>query len=428
MVSTAWRRTPHPFTTDLDVSSDAFWSKTFVERDETFAWLRKHAPVSWHPPREAPEIPEELHGETGFWAVVKNEDIAFVSENHELFSSDSEEWGGIFMRPTDPRIFGNPNFLTMDPPEQTRYRRIMSAAFTPKGVSRISDKINERAEKIIDRVVGMGGFDFVTEVSAKLPMLTVADLIGIPEDLVESFAEAGNNFANVTDPEFVPAGVDPLEFMLAQLTVLRQIGVDLVNYRREHPAEDIATALAQADFDGRKLDDNDIQSMMLLLSIAGNDTTKQTTSHTLNSLGKHPDQKAWLKEDFDGRIAGAVEEFVRHASPIIQFARTATQDVELRGRKITQGDKVVIFLCSGNRDEEVFEDAHRFDLSRDPAGHVAFGGGGVHYCLGNGIAKAQLKAIYSRVLTKLPHLQITGEPDLLFGDFINGIKHLPVYA
>ncbi|XVV38362.1 cytochrome P450 [Streptomyces sp. CA-100214] len=424
--TTSWR-TQHPFDTDLDISSTAFWAKRFAERDETFRSLRLHAPVSWHAPMESPGLPPEIHGEAGFWAVVKHEDIGFVSQNHKLFSSDGERWGGVIPAPMDPRNASKPTFISMDPPDQTRHRKIMSSAFTPKAVGRLADKINERAEQIVSRVVGAGDFDFVTEVSEKLPMLTVADMVGVPESLVTTFAAAGNAIAGVQDSEFRSEDTSVVEHYMKQFMILREIGTDLVRYRRDNPAEDIATALAFAEFDGRRLDDDDIQATMVLLSVAGNDTTKQTTSHTVTSLWQNPDQKAWLAEDFDGRIAGAVEEFIRHASPVIAFARTATEDLQLGGKDITQGDKLVMFYCSGNRDEQAFEDPHRFDLARTPNTHVGFGGGGVHYCLGNGVAKVQLRAIFRRVLDKLPHMEV-GEPVPLNSAAFHGVKHLPVRA
>jgi cytochrome P450 len=414
--------TEHTLTTDKDISSEAFWHQTFEQRDETFSWLRKNAPVSWHRPLEDPELPPQVHGEAGFWAVVRAADIQYVSQHNELFSS---EIGSVMVRPRHPGFMPPPTFLEMDPPRHTRYRQIMSAAFTPKGVARLTDKINERAAQIVDRVVGAGKIDFVTEVAARLPMLTIADMIGVPDSLSDTFAEAGDKFIGARDPEILPPGVLPNDFVLEQMGVLHQIGNDLVNYRREHPSTDIATALANAELDGSRLTEEDITSVMLLLSVAGNDTTKQTTTSTVVSLDRNPGQRAWLREDFDGRIAASVEEFIRHASPVTEFIRTASQDTELAGREITKGDKVTIFYCSGNRDESVFEDPHRFNLARPRMPHVAFGGGGVHFCLGNGIAKAQLRALFSNILTKLPRMEV-GEPEYLYSEFINGIRHLPV--
>ncbi len=414
--------TEHPLTTDKDISSEAFWHQTFEQRDETFSWLRQNAPVSWHRPLEDPELPPEVHGEAGFWAVVRAADIQYVSQHNELFSS---EIGSVMVRPRHPGFMPPPTFLEMDPPRHTRYRQIMSAAFTPKGVARLTDKINERAAQIVDRVVGAGKIDFVTEVAARLPMLTIADMIGVPDSLSDTFAEAGDKFIGARDPEILPPGMQPNDFVLEQIGVLHQIGNDLVKYRREHPSTDIATALANAELDGSRLTEEDITSVMLLLSVAGNDTTKQTTTSTVISLDRNPGQRAWLMEDFDGRIAGSVEEFIRHASPVTEFIRTASQDTELAGQQITRGDKVTIFYCSGNRDESVFEDPHRFNLARPRLPHVAFGGGGVHFCLGNGIAKAQLRALFSNILTKLPGMEV-GEPEYLYSEFITGVRHLPV--
>ncbi len=416
--------TDHPCTVDEDISSTTFWAKPFDERELTFARLRRDAPVSWHVPLEDPRLPPQVHRERGFWAVTRAADIQHVSQHHDVFSS---AFGGISFRPANPEILPqSPLFIEMDPPEHTRYRQIMSAAFTPKAVRALSEKIETRAAQIVEAVVGTGDINIVADISAKLPMLTIADMVGVPEDLTATFARAGDDFlAAVGGEQRAPAGVDPLVFIQEQMQTLAAIGIELVQHRRTHPAEDIATALAQARIDGRELGPEQIASMMLLLSTAGNDTTKQTTSWTLLRLSQHPDQWAWLREDFDARIGGAIEEFIRHACPVIQFARTATKDVELGGQQITAGDKVVLFYCSGNRDETVFAEPRRFDLSRPRTAHVGFGGGGVHYCLGNGVAKAQLRALFANILDKLPHLRVTGAPSFMQSELINGITALP---
>lgn len=419
------RTRQHQFTTHKDVSSQAFWSLPFAQREETFAWLRQHAPVSWHPPLEVPWYPPEAHGEAGFWALVSAADVAFASQNYELFSSDLDRWGMPTLQPFPRELIQRPNFLMMDPPRHTKHRQLFSKYFTPKGVARLQDKLNERAVEIVDRVVGAGDIDFVTEVSAKLPMRTIADLIGVPEDLVEAFAEAGNNFVSASDPDVV-GDANPVEFALKQTMTLREIGVDVVAYRRKHPADDLATALAQGQPDGRPIDDDDIQVVMGMLSIAGNDTTKQTTSHSVVQLWRNQNQKDWLMEDYEGRIGTATEEFVRYATPIMVFARTATEDVERGGHTINAGDKVALFYCSSNRDEAVFSDPNRFDITRPPTSHQGFGGGGVHYCLGNILAKAQLRALFRQILTKLPDMEV-GEPEQMHSDSINGIRRLPVH-
>lgn len=415
--------TEHPFTTGKDVSSVSFWDQSFTVRDETFAWLRANAPVSWHPALEDPNLPQSVHGENGFWAVTKAQDIRFVSQQHEVFSSQA---GGVTMRPRNPGFSEAPTFLEMDPPDHTRYRQIMSSAFTPKAVARLGTKIDARAQQIVEAVVDAGEFDFVEHVSSRLPMLTVADMLGVPDDQSEQFASAGANVLAAFGGEGAPEGVDLLAYVGEQMGILRAIGVELISRRRAHPEEDIATAMASAEVDGRPLDDDQISSIMLLLSAAGNDTTKQTTSWTVVSLDRNPDQRAWLVEDFDARIGNAVEEFIRHASPVMDFARTATRDAALGGQQISAGDKLTMFYCSANRDDDEFPDAHRFDLSRRPNRHVGFGGGGVHYCLGNGVAKAQLRALFRQLLFQLPELRVIGEPVQLRSEFINGVTHLPV--
>jgi cytochrome P450 len=415
-------QTSHPVTTDKDLSSEAFWAKPFEERDETFDWLRRNAPVSWHLPLEDSELPPEVHKEVGFWAVVRAEDVTYVSQNHEIFSSEA---GTTSLRPANPAMQLERTFINMDPPRHTAYRKVMSAAFTPKAVAKLSEKIAQRAEQIIDRVVGAGEIDFVAEVSSKLPMLTVADMVGVPEDLVEDFARAGDEIVSARSLGVIPKGQTFEQFARERMMFLYKVGADLAEFRRKVPGDDIMTSLVEADFDGRKLTDGDIGRTMVLLSVAGNDTTKQTTSRTVIQLARNPDQREWLAEDFDGRIAGSIEEFVRHASPVIQFARTALVDTDIAGTKVSAGDKVAMFYASGNYDETVFPEPDRFDLSRPRTPHVGFGGGGVHYCLGNGVAKAQLRALFSQIVTKLPRIEV-GEPEYLQSEFINGVVRLPV--
>jgi cytochrome P450 len=415
----------HALSTDIDVTSDAFWALPFAEREKSFARLRAESPVSWHLPRPAPEVPAEYR-EEGIWAITKHADIQRVSQDHETFSSDFRR-GFADFRAVDPRMVGAPTFHRMDPPEHTRFRQVMSRAFTPKAVAHLSQKINERAAAIVDGIADGGSFDFVETVAAKLPMQTVADLVGVPESLVHTFAEAGDRIVGAMDPDFLAPGGDRTAYVSAQFEVLTDIGVDLIAHRRTHPADDLATALANVDMDGRgaPMDAPSIRAMMALLSVAGNDTTKQTTSRTVVQLWRDPAQKAWLMEDYDARIVPSVEEFIRFASPVMTFARFAVRDVEIRGQHIVAGDKVVLFYNSGNRDEEVWPDAERFDLQRERRPHVGFGGGGVHYCLGNGVAKAQLRALFQQILTRVPDMEV-GEPEPLRSDFINGIKHLPV--
>lgn len=408
--------TDHPYETGVDLSREAFWAQPYRQRDESFAWLRKNAPVSWHRPLESFGY---AHQEKGFWAITRAADIRYVSERHELFSSTK----ALMIRPT---LQSPPSMLTTDPPEHERYRRMVSSAFTPKAVKKLSEQINERAAQIVERVRGAGQIDFVKEVSSRLPMLTVADMFGIPDDLIDEFTSAGDRWASATDPEIRPAGVTVVDFIQTQTEILWNIGVDVVKYRRKHPAEDLATALGNGTFDGRPLNDMEAGAIALLLSVAGNDTTKQTTGLSVYELWNAPDQKKLLVEDYDNLIVGAIEEFVRHGSPVQMFARTATQDCEIAGVPVAEDDKVVMLYASGNRDETLYEDPWRFDITRGRMPHVGFGGGGVHYCLGNAVAKAQLRALFSQFLDKLWDMEV-GEPEILHNETFNGYRKFPVY-
>jgi cytochrome P450 len=414
--------TEHSLTTDVDISSLAFWSRPFAERDRAFERLRREAPVSWHTPLEVPGYGPEQHGEKGFWALVRAVDIAAVSRNSDDFSSEH----GVGLAPSPLQISQLASFfLGMDPPRHTVYRRIISAAFTPRAVARLHEQIRTRACAIVDDLVGAGRIDFVERCAAVLPMQTICDLIGVPPSQQEEVRRAANLFVSESDPEERPKDVDAISFRLGLARYLHRVGAELAADRRKHPRDDLVTNLVQAEVDGHSLSDEEIGAFMILMSVAGNDTTKQTTSLAVMALAENPDQRAWLVEDLPGRLDGAIEEFIRHGTPVMTFARCAKRDLEIAGVPIEKGDKVGLLYCSGNRDESAFVDPHRFDLSRGRTMHVGFGGGGTHYCLGANIAKAQLRALFEQLLTRLPPLEV-GEPEHLVSNFIRGVKRLPV--
>jgi cytochrome P450 len=403
---------------DVDISSSAFWARTFDGREEAFAVLRQADGPTWHPPMAA----NYPHQEPGFWACTRHEDISYVSKHHELFSS--AQGVGVGPMPKEAQAVAS-FFLMMDPPQHTVFRRLISSAFTPRNVARIQSQIEANAREIVDGLAGAGKVDFVTACSAILPMRTVSDMIGIaPQDRAAVARAAEALFAGVGADE-VKAGIDSVTFLLSQIELLRNSAIEIARDRRRHPKDDLMTAIVQAEVDGQRLTDTQIGAFMVLLSSAGNDTTKQTTSIALLALSRNPAQREWLMADFDGRIAAAIEEFIRYASPVMDFARTATTDTSIRGSAIRAGDKVALFYCSGNRDEAIFDRARDFDLSRSPNQHVGFGGGGIHYCLGHAVARTQLRALFGELLTRLPGIEV-GEPQWLPNQFVHGIKRLPV--
>jgi cytochrome P450 len=411
--------TPHERTIDVDISSDAFWATSFEERDESFARLRREAPVSWHPPTEFP-FP---HEEVGFWAVVRNDDINTVSRQTQRFSSRF----GVSLDAVPFELARSLSFfLTMDAPEHPRYRELVSSAFTRRQVAQIDEQIRSAAREIVDDLVGAGDVDFVERCASLLPMRTIADMMGVPESERVAAARAGDSVIGRSDPSFGDPA-DPIGTITRARDYLYALGADLAQHRRAHPSDDLLTNLVNAEVDGLRLTDHDIGAFMVLFTVAGNDTTRNTTSLTAVAFDRNPDQRAYLLEDFDGRIMPAVEEFVRHGSPVMQFTRTALADTELGGQQIAAGDKVCVFYCSGNRDEAVFERPQDFVVSRPKNPHVGFGGGGPHFCVGAGLARSQLRALTGELLTRVPDIEV-GEPEFAAGNFIRVVNALPVHV
>jgi cytochrome P450 len=411
-------RTEHPFETDVDISSVAFWSRPFEERDRAFARLRAESPVSWHPPLETPALPPRYR-EAGFWAVTRSADIARVSRDHETFSS---ELGQVAVRPAPFPI--DPNMLVLDPPRHTLFRRLLHDAFTPRAVAAIQAQIDRMARQIVLRAAMHRSFDFVPMIAAQLPLRTIAQLLGVPSSERDRFVRAGDAYASGGLTLGDSSGVTVQDQVEHQMGYLRALCAALVELRRRQPEDDLMTRLASVEMAGRRLTDDEILSTVLLLIVAGNDTTKQATTLGLLALHRNPEQTAWLLEDFEGRFDAAFEELVRYASPVLCFARTATRDVVLGGRQVVAGDKVALFYCSGNRDEAVFPDPGTLDLRRAQLGGVAFGGGGVHFCLGSVLARAQIRAILREVFARMPGLTL-GEPEFGFSEFTHIVEALP---
>ncbi|MFI5952466.1 cytochrome P450 [Cryptosporangium sp. NPDC051539] len=403
----------------VDISTMDFWSTTAADRERTFAMFRDERPVSWHPMPESGLM--DAPDDPGFWAVMRHSDIVEVSRRNDVFVSGR---GVMFGNVPEEFLEASQSFLAMDPPRHTLIRKLVSAAFTPRQVARIEDQIAANARIVVQELAATGGgVDFVEHCSTKLPIRTLAQMMGIPESGWDTVVTHANTLVSVADPQFC-AGRDPLELLVEALFALHQEAQELAARRRVEPADDLMTALVQAEVDGVGLTDAEIAAFFVLLSVAGNDTTRHTTSHAMRALTLFPAQREWLSEDFDGRIGTAVEEFVRWATPVMTFRRTASRDFVLQGREIAAGDKVVMFYASGNWDTSVFADPDRFDLSRKPNPHVAFGGGGAHYCLGTNVAKVQLRCLFRELLQQLPDLR-AGEPDYVAGAFIHAVRRMP---
>jgi cytochrome P450 len=304
-------------------------------------------------------------------------------------------------------------------------RKVVHAAFTPRQVRRIEDSIKSNARAIVAELRWMGsGADFVEHCAKELPIRTLSDMVGIPDSERAQVAEAADALVSWGDPVYLD-GRNPLEVLMGSQMYLHQVAGALAADRRENPGDDLISALVHAEVDGDRLTDAEVAAFFVLLSVAGNDTTRQTMSHALKGLTDFGAQRSWLAADFDDRIGGAVEEFVRWATPVMTFRRTAATDCRLGDQDIAAGEKVVMFYSSGNFDDTVFDAPERFDLSRTPNPHLGFGGGGRHFCLGAHVARAQLRAIFGELLTQLPEFE-AGDPSYVPGNFIHGIRSMPV--
>jgi cytochrome P450 len=409
-----------PALSDIDLGSLEFWSRPAVERDRAFAVLRREAPVSHHQPLED-ILGLEQRDERGYWAIVRHRDIRQVSRDPATFCSSR----GVQFGDAPPEMLeASQSFLAMDAPRHTKLRGLVSAAFTPRQVARIEDGIAANARRIVEEAAPTGGGDFVELIAKRLPLVTISDMIGVPEADRERIVEAADTLVTVSDPE-VTGDKSPLEALGNALWTLTAFAKELAAHRETSPGDDLMTALVQAEVDGDRLTHDEIAAFFVLLSVAGNDTTRHTTSHAMRALTVSPDQWARLADDPEGVLPAAVEEFIRWATPVLTFRRTATRDTEIAGQPIAEGDKVVLFYHSGNRDESYFEEPWALDVTRQPNHHLGFGGGGPHYCLGASLARTQLRSVFGELLRTLPDIQ-AGEPEMFHSSaFIHGIKRMP---
>lgn len=400
-----------------------FWEAPREVREGVFAQLRARDELFFSEERGL-----EVDGEfvlppgRGYWSLVRHADVVEASKQPALFCSG--EGSNIPDLPAEMRDFFG-SMINMDDPRHARLRRIVSKGFTPRMVDKLNDAIITKAESVIDGVADKGSIDFVTEVAAKLPLALICDLMGIPESEYDLVFDMTNIILSSGDPEFIDEGANPIEAYLAAGATLAQLMHTMAADRRKHPTDDLTSALISAEVDGEALTDDELASFFVLLCAAGNETTRNATSHGLRLLTENPGQRALLMEDFEGRIANTVEEIVRLSSPVIHFRRTVTQDgVRLGDHTFSEGDKVALWYGSANRDERVFDRPHEMDITRDASDHVGFGGPGPHFCLGAHFARRQLATIFRELLHRLPDIEMVGEPDYLRSNFINGIKHM----
>ncbi len=366
----------------------------------------------------SPVQPVQLTGLPRAWLLTRHADVRLVSRDTDTFtSSKGNTLVEVEAAPTSAMLPG------IDPPRHVHYRKLINQGFTVRNVQRLESRMRTVARDIVTNITEKGEFDAVPDISAEMSLQVIADVLGVPAEDRMSVFRWSNAIGSlgIEDPDYAPT---PQALGQAAAEMFTYCG-ELVAHRRKHGlTDDILSALLAAEVDGEKLNRDQLNEFFLLLAIAGNETTRNTLSHGILALSQHPEQQALLARD-PGAIKPAVEELLRWATPVMHFRRTVTRDVEIRGQRIPAGDWVLMHYLSANRDEEVFERADEFDVTRTDSGHAAFGGGGVHFCLGAQLARLELRVMLEELYPNVPGLTVTGPPDRLRSSFFHGIKRLP---
>jgi cytochrome P450 len=400
---------------------------TFVKGvpHDQLKFLRENAPVYLHPEPAFGPFPAGR----GFWCVTKYEDVAAISKDNVLFSS--EKGGVMIMGDVDPAsgsadggMGGGMNgqmMLTMDPPRHARYRQLVNKGFTPRMTAALEPRVRDRANDIIDRVASRGECDFVTDIAAELPLQVIAELLGVPHEDRGKVFEWSNRMIGAQDPEF--SGQNQERVMNASIEMYAYAN-QLAEDRRKNPTGDLISILLEGEVDGERLSEMEFDLFFLLLAVAGNETTRNLISGGMLALMEHPDQRDRMLND-PSLLPTGIEEMLRWVSPVMHFRRTATRDTEIRGQQIKAFDKLVIWYISANRDEDVFTDPYTFDVGRTPNDHLTFGLG-EHFCLGANLARLEIRVVFEELFRRLPDVKPAGPVERMRSNFINSIKHLPV--
>ena len=384
---------------------------------EWFAELRSQGVVWMDEPQDPP--PPRIAG-PGYWAVTRHADLVAVNRDYEHFSSARK---AVFLWDTPPDDLAQQQLmmLNMDPPLHTRYRRLVNKGFTPRMVSELEQHIHETADEIIDTVIEKGSADFVVDLVSELPLIVIAELLGVPREDRHRVFDWSNRMIGSEDPEFSVSADRAQEAAME----LYAYAAELYSKKRIDPHADLMSVLTSVEVDGETLSELELELFFLLLSVAGNETTRNLMGGGMLAFFEHPDQWQRLRED-RSLLPTAIEEMLRYVTPVMNFRRQTTAPIMIGGQQVEADQKVVFFHISANRDETVFDDPMKFDVGRDPNPHVAFGGGGPHFCLGANLARMEIRVMFEHLLDRMPDLRQAGPAQRLRSNFINGIKHLPV--
>jgi cholest-4-en-3-one 26-monooxygenase len=397
--------------------TDPFLNEERIPHDEFLA-CRRTSPIHWvdQAPGSYDGMAEESG--TGYWAVTKHADVSAISKDSKSWST----WeNGAIIRfaegmERDQIELQRMILINQDPPEHTHTRGIISRGFTPRAINALEEVMTRRAESVVLEARAKGSGNFVEDVAAELPLQAIAELIGIPQEDRHKLFDWSNQMLAGEDPEY---GGQPDVAAAEILGYSMLMSAD----RQANPRDDIVTKLVQADKDGHKLSDDEFGYFVILLAVAGNETTRNAITHGMNAFLDHPDQWELWKRD---RPAEMVDEVIRWATPVTVFQRTALTDVEVGGTTIRKGQRAALFYASANHDTDVFDDPFRFDITRSPNPHVAFGGHGAHYCVGANLARQEVRVIFNALADHCPDITKLAEPRRLRHSWVNGIKDLQV--
>ena len=391
---------------EIDLLSVAGYAGS--QPNEQFAWLRTNAPVYRHPEPDGP----------GFWAITRYDDVKAVGRDHQTFSSQPTIM--IADGSDEPSPFADHTMLLVaDPPLHTRMRRLVSQEFTPRAATALQPRIRQLATLIIDQVAGRGECDLVADIAGEMPSLVIAEMLGISHD-------EGRRLYHCTETIHASTAVASREERGDAIMTMFMSAQAAYADKRANPTNDLGSLIAHGAVDGELVDAIDFFLWFMLLVDAGGDTTRNLVGGGLQALFEHPDQLALLRSDIDAHLSSAREEMLRWVSPVVYMRRTATTDTEIAGQAVEVGDKVVVYYGAANRDPSAFDEPDRFDITRSPNPHVAFGGGGPHYCLGANLARLEIEAILRELLTRLPDLEPAGPVEWMGSNFIFGPSCMPV--
>lgn len=395
-------------TTQIDFSDPALYEQGIPHA--AFNDLRLNDPMRWQP---------EIEG-SGFWMFTRHGDVTTISKDWETFSSHR---GTVLLQDLDADLLAQQQLmmLNMDPPDHTKLRLLVNRGFLPRFVNKLEEHVRDLARQVVDNVIERGSCDFVTDIAMELPLQVIAEMMGVPkEDRIKLF-QWSNRMIGSNDPEYAASPEDAANAAAELFMYANEIAIE----RRKTPGDDIVSALLTAEVDGQSLSDMEFDLFFLLLTVAGNETTRNLLANSMLALFENPDQWAALTKSGSASLY-SVEEFLRWGTPVMQFRRTAQRDVEMHGKQIKEGDKVSIWYSAANWDEEMFVDPMAFDVARTPNQHLSFGAGGPHHCLGASLARMEIRVMYDELIRRMPDIHQAGPAELLRSNFIHGMKHLPV--